>query len=282
MSRKHCQRKVYPLLNTIQHAIAGAAITDTARLDKLRMLELSALECFKTGRATIDDWRAIADVINIAEVLARGGVGPEVLPACAAAQTVLGSVHARYQESNMIAIAEGEYLPLAEVCDYHDLQRSSISRGEYERAIKRTGDKIRGASREVKVMMEARQPRVYVDIAAVPPAQWDMHQRLENWARASRGGDKRVGQAAPMFELYRSSEARRPYGTETTVPVDQADAKKVSDGVARLDDKPRRALQWFYLRPKAAGLEAVRLGVDVARLSDLVHLGRQTLLDRGI
>ena len=34
MSRKKCRRKVWALIDPIAHAIAGAAITDTASLDK--------------------------------------------------------------------------------------------------------------------------------------------------------------------------------------------------------------------------------------------------------
>ncbi len=46
--KKHTRRTHYQLINPIQHAIAGAAITDTASLDKLRMIELQALEALLT------------------------------------------------------------------------------------------------------------------------------------------------------------------------------------------------------------------------------------------
>ena len=79
MTRKKCRRKVWALIDPIAHAIAGAAITDTASLDKLRMLELSAIEAFAKGRATPDDWRALADMLNVCETMARDGIGPEAL-----------------------------------------------------------------------------------------------------------------------------------------------------------------------------------------------------------
>lgn len=44
MSRKHCRRNVWPLVNPVAMAIEGAAITDTAILDSVRMTELQALE----------------------------------------------------------------------------------------------------------------------------------------------------------------------------------------------------------------------------------------------
>lgn len=151
MSRKHCRRKHYPLVNPVGCAIAGAAITDTARLDKLRLLELSALEAFRTGQATPSDWRALADVANIAETMALDGIGPEVLEPCRLASEALGEAHARYKDRGKLGLSGPELQALRELHSYHDLQRSSISRGEYERAIKKTADRIRSAHPSVKV-----------------------------------------------------------------------------------------------------------------------------------
>lgn len=46
MTRKHCRRKVYPLVNPIARAMEGAAITPDNLLDKLRLQELSAIDAF--------------------------------------------------------------------------------------------------------------------------------------------------------------------------------------------------------------------------------------------
>ena len=96
MSRKKCRRKHYPLVNPVDCAIAGAAITDTARLDKLRLLELSALEAFRTGQATPADWRQLADMVNIAETMALDGISPEVLEPRKPGQRSLGQAHFRF------------------------------------------------------------------------------------------------------------------------------------------------------------------------------------------
>lgn len=42
--KKQCRRKVWPLLNPVTHAIQGAAITDTASLNKLRMASVAITE----------------------------------------------------------------------------------------------------------------------------------------------------------------------------------------------------------------------------------------------
>lgn len=153
MSRKHCRRKHYPLVNPVDCAIAGAAITDTARLDKLRLLELSALEAFRTGQATPSDWRALADVANIAETMALDGIGPEVMEPCRLASEALGEAHNRYKSMGRLGLSGPELQALRELHAWHDTQRTSIARSEYERAIKKTADRIRSASPKVKVFI---------------------------------------------------------------------------------------------------------------------------------
>lgn len=151
--RKRCRRKVYALVNPITMAIEGAAITDTAALDKLRMRELSALESFRTGKATRTDWMDLADCLNVAQTMGHMGIGPEVLPVCDRAQAALGEAHERFKAGKGLAFDGPGLAAMRELAEYHDLQRTSISRGEYERAIKKTGDRIRGAAPDVKVLI---------------------------------------------------------------------------------------------------------------------------------
>ena len=65
MSRKHCKRKVYALMDPITLAISGAAIPDAALLDKLRILELAALQAWADGSATTEDWKTFADLVKL-------------------------------------------------------------------------------------------------------------------------------------------------------------------------------------------------------------------------
>lgn len=151
MTRKKCRRKVWALIDPIAHAIAGAAITDTASLDKLRMLELSAIEAFAKGRATPDDWRALADMLNICETMARDGIGPEALEPCTQAQEALGHAHARHKAGKPLLFTGLELNAVRDSFGYHDLQRSSISRSQYEQAIAKTANRIRSAHPSLKV-----------------------------------------------------------------------------------------------------------------------------------
>lgn len=135
-------------------------------------------------------------------------------------------------------------------------------------------------------LQEAGQPRparVFVDFSIIPPHQAAMHERLENWARASRGGDKQSGTSSPMFRLHQSDAwTPRAYGAETTAPVNRQDAMLVNKGVVALPEKHRRAVQWYYLHPGKPAHMARELGQTLQGLADLVRDGRQFLINRGV
>jgi hypothetical protein len=151
--RKHTRRKVWNRMDPIALAIAGAAITDTALLDKLRMKELQALEAFRTGQATKADWNALADVCNLVETMCEAGIGPEAWEPCQRAQEALGEAHRRHVEHGRIAVSGPELQALRDVYEYHDIQRCSVARSVYEKAIVRTANRIRSAHPSLKVMV---------------------------------------------------------------------------------------------------------------------------------
>ena len=153
MTRKHTRRKIYALVDPITMAIEGAAITDTALLDKLRLAELSAIHAFSTGDATQNDWRAIADLCNIAQTMCDMGIGPEVLPATLEVEGVLSESHQRFKATGRIATTGAGLNAMRELAEWHDVQRTSVDRSTYERAIKRTADRIRSAHPRLKVLV---------------------------------------------------------------------------------------------------------------------------------
>lgn len=145
MSRKRCKRKHYALVDPITHALVGAAVTDTAALDKLRTVELSAIESFRMGEATGEDWRALADLMNICETMAAEGVGREAMPACEGAQAALERAHDRYKATGRYGIDGPGLEALRELFAWHDAQRSTIARSAYERLIRLTAARMRTA-----------------------------------------------------------------------------------------------------------------------------------------
>ena len=141
--RKRTKRKMWNLIDPITHAIVGAAITHRDKLDKLRMLEYSALEAITKGQGTVADWRTLVDILNISEMMGKNGVGPEVLPICEKAQNSLHKAAMRYQETMRMGLDGEGIKAIRDLIEYADLQQGSISRSEFERYIQKTKDHIR-------------------------------------------------------------------------------------------------------------------------------------------
>jgi len=147
--RKHTKRKMWNLIDPIQHAIVGAAITHREKLDKLRMMEYSALDSMTKGYGTVTDWRTLVDVLNLSEMMGKGGIGPEVLPICEKAQASLHKAAMRYQETMQMGLDGVGIKSIRDLIEYADLQQGSIPRSEFEKYIQKTKDYIRSRGDKV-------------------------------------------------------------------------------------------------------------------------------------
>jgi len=143
MTRKKTKRKHWNLIDNVTHAIVGAAITQRDKLDKLRLLEYSALDALTKGSGTVQDWRTLVDVLNLSEMMGKNGVGQEVLPICEKAQDSLHKAAMRYQETKRMGLDGQGIQAIRDLIEFADLQQSSISRSEFERYIQKTKDYIR-------------------------------------------------------------------------------------------------------------------------------------------
>jgi hypothetical protein len=147
--RKTTKRKRWNLLNPIIHALTGAAITERHLLDKLRLTELSALEAMTKGQGTVADWRTLVDVLNLAEMFAKEGIGGEVLPICQMAQDGLHKAALRYQETLRMGLDGLTIDALRHLIEYADLQQGSVPRSEFERLVEKTRNYIKGNGNRV-------------------------------------------------------------------------------------------------------------------------------------
>jgi len=148
--KKRCKRKVWSTnINTIAHAMAGAAVSDKQSLDKLRICELSAIDAMTKGLGTTEDWRWLADVLNIAETMGKAGIGPEVLPYCEEAQKALLKAAERYQKTGKMGLCGQGIKAIKDVWEFHDLQRTSIPRSDYEKMIRKTANYIKSHGKDV-------------------------------------------------------------------------------------------------------------------------------------
>lgn len=152
--RKHCKRRVWAKVNPLTYVLEGIRPTSGEKLDKLRTLELSALEAFRTGRANIYDWQHLTDMINVAEMLGTSGIGAEVLPFCEEAQKHMLDCARRYKKTQKLGLTGPGLQSLREVHEYHDLQRTSIPLIDYEHFIRKTRNRINSQAPEVINVLE--------------------------------------------------------------------------------------------------------------------------------
>src|SRR5512146_2435930 len=119
--------------------------------------------------------------------------------------------------------------------------------------------------------------RSYVDFHEVRPEHAEVHARLENWARWCRN---RPGLSVhPMFRGAKSGQDWEP--VTVTTRVDTLDAQRIEKAVAGLPHRQQVALRWCYVFRTAPRKMAAGLGESLAGLADLVHEGRQMLVNRG-
>ena len=148
--KKKCRRKVWPTnINTIAHAVAGACITDAGSLNQLRVGELTALESMKNGTAEVQEWQILTDMLNISEMMGRNGIGPEVLEHCDVATQALYESAMRYKETKKMGLSGVGLRALGDIMEYHDLQRTSISRSKYQEMIEKTRNYLKSHGKYV-------------------------------------------------------------------------------------------------------------------------------------
>jgi len=147
--RKRCKRKIWAKVNPIEYAITGATITTQDKLDQLRMNELSAIESMVKGNGTVGDWRVLVDMMNISETMATNGIGIEVLEICEIVQAEMESAARRYETTRKMGLTGTGIRYIKELYALHDLQRTSVSRAEYERMIEKTCNYIRSNNHRV-------------------------------------------------------------------------------------------------------------------------------------
>jgi hypothetical protein len=148
--KKRCKRRVWSLVNPIDHVMDGLRVTPDYKLNQLHLRELAALEAMAKGQATVQEWSDLTSVLNICEGMAMHGVGAEALPDCQTLTNELKAAAKRFDSTGRIGMTATGLQAAREVIDWHDLQRRSISLAEYESHIQRTTNRIRSKAREVE------------------------------------------------------------------------------------------------------------------------------------
>ena len=148
--KKQCKRKVRPLIyNPMEYVMDGVKPTSDRVLNKIRMLELASMESMSKGMGTVVDWSQLIDMVNLAEQFAKIGVGIEVMEYCQIAQAAMIETAEYYEQTRTMKLSDAGLQALREVYAYHDLQRQSVTRAEYEQVIMTMANYIRSKGRDV-------------------------------------------------------------------------------------------------------------------------------------
>ena len=151
--RKQTRRKIWDTtINPITHAIVGASITDEESLEILRKKENGSMEAFRNGAATPHDWNNINAVVQLAESMAAANIGPEVMVHVKIAEMHLIDAHDRYRRIGKMGSTGPGLQSFQDIIEYHELQRTAVSRSVYESHIKRVTDMIRSRSPKIKFL----------------------------------------------------------------------------------------------------------------------------------
>jgi len=136
----------------VTHAIVGASITDEESLEILRKKENGSMEAFRNGAATPHDWNNINAVVQLAESMAAANIGPEVMVHVKIAEMHLLDAQSRYERIGKMGSTGPGLQSFQDIIEYHELQRTSVSRSVYESHIKRVTDMIRSKSPKIKFL----------------------------------------------------------------------------------------------------------------------------------
>lgn len=161
-SKPTVNRKVWSTdIDPVAHAIAGAGITSREDLDTLLMRELASLDAFTNGKATMREWNDMVNVNNLTQTLAGIGVGYEAMPDAHKAEEGLIEAAARFQRTGRMGLSGPAIQALKNVIEWHDLQRSSIARSDYEEAIRLTAARIKSghATIDLAKTLGPQEPR---------------------------------------------------------------------------------------------------------------------------
>lgn len=154
MSKKQCKRRIWRLVDPISHAIEGSKPPHGDKLDQLRTHELTAIDDFVYGRATINTWAKLTGLCNLAERMATQGVGIEVLEVAEETEKHLIEAAKRYETTGRMGMTARGLQCLRDLYEYHDLQRTSVTLSEYEKHIRETVNRVKSKAPEVKDMAE--------------------------------------------------------------------------------------------------------------------------------
>lgn len=132
------------------------AISGSYTLPREKQLELigyvdAAIDKFRTGTASREDWNSVANGMNIAEAFVFYEIGTNLMPQIQAALDALHAVALRMLSSGSSTLYAEELAAIREGRDMYEIQLRLCSQAEAHRAVSRVKDLHRcGAMADVE------------------------------------------------------------------------------------------------------------------------------------
>lgn len=142
--RKPRQPRHSAALNAVEMAINGARRLSDA--DVLQQVDLCrrALADYTQGRHCLTHWRSLADTANMAETLARMGLGggEQAMSVIEQAQQALADAHQRWRDRGSWTLYADEIDALGWLISIHAVQLEACSYREFQQAYHRTRERV--------------------------------------------------------------------------------------------------------------------------------------------
>ncbi len=116
-----------------------------------------------------------------------------------------------------------------------------------------------------------------IDFHLVDPKHYDIHEKLENWARYV--AVRRPSWVGPIWKMGKS-HGRQWHAPVLSKPIDNMEGHEMEKAVADLPAKNRDAIRWSYVHKTTPAVAARQLAVTYELLASLVSGGRTMLINR--
>ena len=117
-----------------------------------------------------------------------------------------------------------------------------------------------------------------IDFHTVLPHHHDIDGRLRNWGIWCNS--TKAASTAPMFRLAVATISTRREQQAQPNGIDRSDAVVIARAVTALPERHAGAINWCYVKPVSPRRAAESIGVSIEGLAQLLHDGRQMLINR--
>lgn len=138
MRKRGKHRNRVPATSPVELAVRNGNSIYEQSLNKLRNVELAAIDAFARGQAREQEWHDINALTGICMRAAKAGIGIEAIEACEIAREHLRNDYLRFQATGKMGTTEPGLTAYRDVFAYMDLQRQSITEAQYHAIIQKT------------------------------------------------------------------------------------------------------------------------------------------------